>query len=688
MQSSVRTGHNHKIALIVLCIGVLYCLFYGLNSDDDFKPYRRKLYDEKGLSKIAVSGVSTVRKIEGMPVLWSRGKESAITIEGLEKGAYILAMRLLPINRYEKGQVIEFLLDGTPIMTVELKNSRRWQRYFFTVPHGLTSKDKSLLTIVNKSERLSPIGFKQIEIKNFLGSNLGILKGYLLLDGHYTESRSPFYVGHSELLKWGVIIFITLLYWRIHLFLLRWFSKRLSGRQINVSWRIFLPGLIIVVCFGLFSLFTQYHILYPTRTFLVLTLVPLVISQYYQFLRYGDVEKTILLTKRFAAFPAVAAIYLFILIQYSGRFDGNVTGFIVIGDYFKSPLVSTDKTFIYRNNYGYDGQFYYYIAHDPFIKSTNYDHIDLPTYRYGRIGYPLLVNIFSLGTASLMPYMMLMVNIGAVLGGMWFVMKIAGYYNDNSGSQSSAIILPDGAAALIYGLIPGLLLSTLRCLPEPVALFFITGGIFFYLTDRDVIAASFLSAAVLSRETSFIAVIAVLAGLSLKRDFKKAVFYLMPFGVYLLWQLNIFSHFGTISQTVGTRDMGFPFKGIATLIDSLINRESLLKYRLFEVLYVSAMASGIAVACVKFFRATGSLISHSAWDIGPFKTALFLYALLAVFLNYRIWIEPWSYARVTGEFVAFLFVGYLRDRDKLSILPLSLFVVAFFAELFWLDISL
>ena len=63
---------------------------------------------------------------------------------------------------------------------------------------------------------------------------------------------------------------------------------------------------------------------------------------------------------------------------------------------------------------GYDGQFYYFLAVDP---THGRDYMDAPGIIYSRIGYPMTARALSGGNPTLIPYMMVLVNILAAVGG-------------------------------------------------------------------------------------------------------------------------------------------------------------------------------------------------------------------------------------------------------------------------------
>ena len=124
----------------------------------------------------------------------------------------------------------------------------------------------------------------------------------------------------------------------------------------------------------------------------------------------------------------IATTFLSVLYLYSLKFNKNITGFMVIGDYFKAPQIWTGETLIHKGSVGYDGQYYYYIAHDPFILGQSYDHIDFPAYRYQRIIYPLAAWLLSFGHPPLIPWMMVAVNLLGILLGTWFLILILKHF--------------------------------------------------------------------------------------------------------------------------------------------------------------------------------------------------------------------------------------------------------------------
>jgi hypothetical protein len=152
----------------------------------------------------------------------------------------------------------------------------------------------------------------------------------------------------------------------------------------------------------------------------------------------------------------------------------TVTDFIVIGRNFvtrtylspippggESPEIRLDPKLNY-SDWGYDGQFYYFIAVDP-VHAQHY--VDVKVYRYQRIFYPMLARGLALGRPRLIPYTMLGIN--------WFALglgtvALAGWLKKKGAHP---------AFSLVFGLYPGLFVGLQRDLTEPLAFALVAVGI-------------------------------------------------------------------------------------------------------------------------------------------------------------------------------------------------------------------
>ena len=148
--------------------------------------------------------------------------------------------------------------------------------------------------------------------------------------------------------------------------------------------------------------------------------------------------------------------------------------------------------------YGYDGQFFYRLAINP----LNFHHtaygitMDRP-YRYMRIGYPALTWLLSLGQHSLIPVMLVAVNIAAI-GALGYL---------------GAMFAAEGGRHALAGLLLpgyfGLITSLSRDTAEPLAAVCLLAGLLAVRARRPVLAGALLAYGALTRETVMVAVAAL-----------------------------------------------------------------------------------------------------------------------------------------------------------------------------------
>jgi hypothetical protein len=147
---------------------------------------------------------------------------------------------------------------------------------------------------------------------------------------------------------------------------------------------------------------------------------------------------------------------------------------------------------------GYDGQFYYRLALDPFDWAKTAFGITMDqSYRYTRIGYPFLAWLVSLGQHGFVPVALVAINLVcvaamAVLGGMF-------------ARESGRHALWGLAFAAYFGLV----ISLGRDTAEPLAEACMLGGLLAYRRGRPVLAAAAFTVGALTRETILLAPAAI-----------------------------------------------------------------------------------------------------------------------------------------------------------------------------------
>jgi hypothetical protein len=254
-----------------------------------------------------------------------------------------------------------------------------------------------------------------------------------------------------------------------------------------------------------------------------------------------------------AGLVALLAMLGFVLGRWQRWSHGHISSWILVGQKFAGPGLAPGIGL--RTGTGYDGQFFYRLAMNPAdLSSTAYGITFDAPYRLMRIGYPLLVWLASLGHGSLVPMMLVAVNVAAVAA-----MAAAG-----------AQFARDGGYHALCGLLVagyfGLLTSVSRDTAEPVACAFLLAGLLAVRRGRPVLAGLLLAFGVLTRETVLVAVAAIaavrLATLLRHRQWpaRPDFAWLLPAIAFPAWELTCRFAAGTVPLLAdGDQNAGTPF---------------------------------------------------------------------------------------------------------------------------------
>jgi hypothetical protein len=193
--------------------------------------------------------------------------------------------------------------------------------------------------------------------------------------------------------------------------------------------------------------------------------------------------------------PALAALIafggwlVFVVARLAGFADGKLNLFIESGTRYSHPALMVPKVSHVRGK-GYDGQFYYRFAINPFNwHLTAYGiTIDHP-YRYTRIGYSVVAWLLSAGGhACALPFVLVLVNLLCVAGLAW----LGGLLAHESGRHA--------LWGLLLAAYFGLVVSVGRDTSEPLADLCLLGGLLSYRHRRFVLAAFLIGYAVFTNE--------------------------------------------------------------------------------------------------------------------------------------------------------------------------------------------
>jgi len=325
------------------------------------------------------------------------------------------------------------------------------------------------------------------------------------------------------------------------------------------------------------------------------------------------------------------AFYVLVLVQLLQPYGFNPSGLIKIGDHFDGSRFWTSTTIV-RPGPGYDGQYFFYIANDPALRSSDPERfLDQPAYRYGRILYPALAWALAFGRRSALPWTMLAVNLLAAI----------------AGTMATAIVLRklriQPWAALLFAYNPAMLIGVIGDLADPVALALLAVGFALYLSGRHRASGVALACATLARETSAIASVGFAIDAVRRRAGKEAAAYLLPLALPVAWHLSVWYRLGALPMSQSPGNFGWPFGGAWYRIGFLLGvrapivNEPPVINPWPELTIVAVSVAAIVLGLVWIVRHRDA-----------FAIQYWLQALAALFTTSQVWVGVSSYGRVLG----------------------------------------
>lgn len=350
----------------------------------------------------------------------------------------------------------------------------------------------------------------------------------------------------------------------------------------------------------------------------------------------------------------VALLFGVVVGNRLSTYHDNPTGFVLFGSYFE-PVTHPPAGAVINSKYGYDGQFFYLQAKDPLLlhdATIAAFRLSGQPFRMQRVAYPALAYLVAGGRKSAIPWAMLGVNVAVVL---LITLGFAVYALRRGWG---------GWWALAIGLLPGLLVGTLRDLSDPLACAAVVGGLMLWQRRHRWWAAVLLAVAALAREPMILAVVGVAADAGLRawqarghrgegwrilRQAGPAV--LVPVAVFVIWQAYAASRYGALLSSPGSAYRP-PFVGVFDEVRHALDDHS-LRDTLWDLAYLAVMMLGV-LAALDLLRRKRSAPAIAA-------------TLLGLTLLVLVFGDPWSYTRLSAPMFAVLLLGGLEQRRPLAL---------------------
>lgn len=286
---------------------------------------------------------------------------------------------------------------------------------------------------------------------------------------------------------------------------------------------------------------------------------------------------------------------------------------------------------------GIDGQFYFFIAQDPFLRNPLTAPALDNSLRYRRILYPLLAWALSFGRRDWLPYSLMLVNVGACTG------VVAGCALAARRAGRSPFL------ALAVAVFPGLWIPLLRDLTEPLQLCLATWGML-------VESAGLLLLSSLAKETTAVVQLGEAIRAFATRRFLPAARHLAMLGLLAGWALFVNSHVGAHESTLGGHFLdppGAPFR---------------------ELLGASATPARYFFLVPALLLCLLSVL-RVVWQYDRFAVGAALYALVGLAAGTDSWTDPLAYYRVIALSGVLVFMSWVSARDRTGSVVVALLAV-------------
>lgn len=270
---------------------------------------------------------------------------------------------------------------------------------------------------------------------------------------------------------------------------------------------------------------------------------------------------------------------------------------------------------------GYDGAMYAALATDPLLRRLDTPHyLDAPSYRATRILVPLLAWVLAFGHAPAAIVFYQLLCWGLAIGAVYV---LAGWLADEDRSPWWALLAAAGA---------GMVAVVLRSTPDAAALFFMLAALWLHARGRWPLALGFAVLAVLTRETSVLAALAIAAAELRRRRFvAAAAFTALPAAAMLGWQLYLRHILGAAFDMAGGA-FSWPFAWLGQKL-AMVAQRGVWSAETYGAAAVAATALAFVV-----------VVSRPAtWRAA--ELAFLAFAGMGLFLGWAVYCETWAYGR-------------------------------------------
>jgi hypothetical protein len=356
---------------------------------------------------------------------------------------------------------------------------------------------------------------------------------------------------------------------------------------------------------------------------------------------------------------ALVFCWQFLTVRYN--YQGNWTGLFCTGSLLpQPPLLAAENIYRFAGSNGYDGQFYHYMAHDPFFRRGFLPYVEGPRFRYRRILIPLAAYLLSFGRDNLVDggyfaVILLLVFCGAYWLSLYF--RLHGF---------------NPVWGLLFVWIPATVTSIDRMTVDSGLAALCIGFVLYAEEDSKWRTYAVLAAAALLRETGLVLVAGYVIYLVWNRRFRPALLFVTAAIPALAWYAFVWAHTSgevgrwvTLLPTSESWFSAIPLKGLTVRMVRPYHYQTApsLQWAVMVFDYVALLCAALAIL----------VAIRLAWrrQGGPTEICIYQYALMAIFLSFQdAWTEVYGFGRILSPLLVLLGLHGLAKRNWIALLPI------------------
>ena len=330
------------------------------------------------------------------------------------------------------------------------------------------------------------------------------------------------------------------------------------------------------------------------------------------------------------------------------NYGGNWTALYCTGGLQGVPAaLSAEHVYQFPNSHGYDGQMYHYIAHDPLMRNPDVSRfVDAQRMRYRRVLLPGLAYLLAGGRQQWIDpvfYALILLSVGA--GVYW-----------------TAALGRSPAWGLMFVLLPATLVSIDRMTVD-VALTAFAAGFAWHVRQPSWRLFLILAAAILTRETGLLLLVAWCSYLVLAHRWKNAARYSLAAVPAFAWYAYIQVH--TPAKAI-PKDL-IPFAAIWDNFWHPAGYPATVR-----LAWLAMLSDRLALCGMVAAFALAIYYNRKRWR-DPVALATFWFVAMGVFVQLQdIWTSVYNFGRVYSPVLLFLGLESIDRGSWIGLAPLAL----------------